>query len=55
MRTYMKRILLIAAAMLPNVTSYGEPQKITKISRLLHYLYPDKGLLTSLRDEEVNS
>ncbi len=37
------------------VATYGEPQKITKISGLLHYLYPDKGLLISLREEKVNS
>jgi predicted Zn-dependent protease len=37
------------------IAAYGEPQKIAEIGGLLHCLFPDKGLLVSLRDEGVNS
>ncbi|MFC1712267.1 M48 family metalloprotease [Candidatus Poribacteria bacterium] len=34
---------------------YGEPERITEMKGLLHYLYPEKGLLFSLRDRIVYS
>jgi predicted Zn-dependent protease len=37
------------------MATHGEPQKITEMAGLLHYLYADKGSLFSLRDQKVSS
>ena len=37
------------------IAAYGEPDKITEMSGLLHYLYPEKGTLFSLRDQSVTA
>ena len=37
------------------MATYGEPQKITEMGGFLHYAYPDRGMLFSLRDEVVDS